>query len=175
MHAPTSATNSHRAARLAWLLLLICLATATTYRVTHLPADQPHAIVATNYRINVNQADVSTLQLLPGLGPSLAQGVVEYRQANGPFQTSADLEAVRMIGPVLRQRIEPWITLGTTPKKLAPETDQNSNDIPTPEINREPDGRGSSSLGVAPRAGDAPRADRRRGAVRLPGRWPPLV
>ncbi len=49
--------------------------------------------------INVNTADVVLLESLPGIGPALAQRIVEHRDANGAFQTIDDLLAVQGIGP----------------------------------------------------------------------------
>ena len=65
-----------------------------------------------DYRINVNTADAATLQLLPGIGPSLGRHVVEHRQAHGPFERAAELENVHRIGPHTRRDIEPWVRLG---------------------------------------------------------------
>jgi competence protein ComEA len=39
------------------------------------------------------------LDALPGIGPALAQRVVAYRVANGPYRSVADLEKVSGIGP----------------------------------------------------------------------------
>ncbi|RJX22843.1 MAG: ComEA family DNA-binding protein [Ammonifex sp.] len=48
--------------------------------------------------ININTADVRTLESLPGIGPALAQRIVEYRDANGPFTSPDDLVNVPGIG-----------------------------------------------------------------------------
>lgn len=61
------------------------------------------------YRINVNQEDAATLQLLPGIGPSIARNIVTQREQGGLFVEPADLQSVHMIGPVLSERISPWI------------------------------------------------------------------
>jgi competence protein ComEA len=50
-------------------------------------------------KINLNTADASDLVNLPGIGPSLADMIIEYRQANGPFEDLDDLLAVSGIGP----------------------------------------------------------------------------
>jgi competence protein ComEA len=65
--------------------------------------------IDTGYRIAVNSADASSLELLPGVGPSIARNVIETRTAMGPFRDAEQLERVHMIGPVLRQRISPWV------------------------------------------------------------------
>ena len=49
--------------------------------------------------VNVNTADASTLETLPGIGPALAQRIVEHREQNGPFASVEDLTDVPGIGP----------------------------------------------------------------------------
>ena len=50
-------------------------------------------------KVDVNRADLQTLDALPGVGPSLASAIVRYRQEHGPFQSVDDLENVPGIGP----------------------------------------------------------------------------
>ncbi len=48
--------------------------------------------------ISINLADVSTLEQLPGVGPVLAERIIDHREANGPFETAEDLLEVPGIG-----------------------------------------------------------------------------
>ena len=48
--------------------------------------------------IALNQADASSLEDLPGVGPVLAERIVAHREANGPFETVEDLLEVPGIG-----------------------------------------------------------------------------
>lgn len=50
-------------------------------------------------RININTADVALLQTLPGVGPSTAENIVSFREANGPFATIEAIMDVPGIGP----------------------------------------------------------------------------
>jgi len=49
--------------------------------------------------VNINRASVTELDSLPGVGPSTAQAIVNYRTANGPFGSVEDLLNVKGIGP----------------------------------------------------------------------------
>lgn len=55
--------------------------------------------VAADGRINVNRADATALEALPGVGPVLAQRIVEFRDRNGPFASVDGLDAVKGVGP----------------------------------------------------------------------------
>ena len=50
-------------------------------------------------RININTAAQSQLEELPGIGPSKAAAILQYRTDNGPFASCAGLDAVKGIGP----------------------------------------------------------------------------
>lgn len=50
------------------------------------------------FPINVNTAGVKSLVLLPRIGESLARRIIEYREANGPFQSLEELTKVKGIG-----------------------------------------------------------------------------
>jgi len=49
--------------------------------------------------VNINRASVAELDALPGVGPSTAQAIVDYRSTNGPFGSAEDLLNVKGIGP----------------------------------------------------------------------------
>lgn len=48
--------------------------------------------------LDLNTADASALETLPDIGPAMAQRIVEYRTAHGPFQTVEQLQDVDGIG-----------------------------------------------------------------------------
>jgi competence protein ComEA len=48
--------------------------------------------------VNINTADQSTLESLPGVGPATAQNIIAYRTEVGPFETIEDIMNVNGIG-----------------------------------------------------------------------------
>lgn len=49
-------------------------------------------------KVNLNKADETQLQTLPGIGPSKAKAIIEYREKSGPFKTIEDLKNISGIG-----------------------------------------------------------------------------
>ena len=61
--------------------------------------------------VNLNQASVEQLQLLPRVGPALAQRIVEFREANGPFKAADEVTAVKGIGERSLELLKPYLTV----------------------------------------------------------------
>jgi competence ComEA-like helix-hairpin-helix protein len=57
-------------------------------------------------RVDINRASAAELEQLPGVGPAIAERIVNYRTAEGRFRNFEDLEKVPGVGPSLRTRIE---------------------------------------------------------------------
>ena len=49
--------------------------------------------------IDINRATSDDLISLPGIGPALAQRIIDYRNEHGPFRSVEELERVSGIGP----------------------------------------------------------------------------
>ena len=62
-------------------------------------------------KIDLNRAEVWLLETLPGIGPSLAQAIVDYRNEKGRFDRVEDLLKVKGIGPTTLERIKERITV----------------------------------------------------------------
>jgi len=61
--------------------------------------------------VNVNSADTSQLAMLPRVGPSVAQRIVDYRKQNGPFKKPEDLMLVQGIGEKTFQLLKPYVAI----------------------------------------------------------------
>lgn len=66
--------------------------------------------------IDVDHASAAELDRLPGIGPALAQRIVEDREANGAFGSVEALQRVRGIGPALAARLAPLVTFSGLPR-----------------------------------------------------------
>jgi competence protein ComEA len=72
----------------------------------------PEVVTTTTELININTASAAELDALPGIGPTTAQKIVEYRDQNGPFINAEDIINVSGIGPGTYERIKDLITVG---------------------------------------------------------------
>ena len=69
--------------------------------------------------VNVNTASADELDQIPGIGPTAAQKIIEYRTANGPFTRIEDLLKVPGIGPTILEEIRGQVTVGELPTTAA--------------------------------------------------------
>ncbi len=61
--------------------------------------------------ININTATLEELDALPGIGPSIAQRIIDFREQNGAFKQIEDVKKVRGIGDALFGDIKDMITV----------------------------------------------------------------
>src|SRR5574341_689072 len=62
--------------------------------------------------VNINTATQEELEQLPGIGPSLAAAIIQYREEHGPFASIEDIQNVPGIGPTKFEAIKDLITVG---------------------------------------------------------------
>ncbi|SFQ99365.1 ComEA family DNA-binding protein [Desulfoscipio geothermicus] len=60
-------------------------------------------------KINLNTAGTAELEKLPGIGPALAQRIIDYRNQNGPFMVPEDIKNVSGIGDKRFEQIKDMI------------------------------------------------------------------
>jgi len=61
------------------------------------------------FPLSINTASKDDLCFIKGVGPSIAQKIVEHRKTKGPFRSGKDLEKVSGIGAKKRQAIEEFV------------------------------------------------------------------
>lgn len=67
---------------------------------------------ASTGRININTAGASELDKLPGIGPALAERIIQYRNEHGAFSTPEDLQKVAGIGSKTYEKMSSMLTVG---------------------------------------------------------------
>ncbi|WP_260449027.1 helix-hairpin-helix domain-containing protein [Listeria booriae] len=62
-------------------------------------------------KVNINTADTTALQTIPGIGAAKAQAIIDYREKEGLFQKVEDLSKVSGIGAKTVERLSEHITV----------------------------------------------------------------
>jgi len=75
------------------------------------PAPSPVAERREETRLDVNRADRAALVGLPGVGPVLAERILEDRARNGPFRSVEDLRRVKGIGERTLERLRDLVVV----------------------------------------------------------------
>lgn len=88
-------------------LATIAIALFTTIGAFQL---QPVRAQTSKQPVNVNTADLATLETLPGVGPTVAQRIIDNR----PYHSMADLEKVKGLGKTKADALQGQITFGST-------------------------------------------------------------
>jgi competence protein ComEA len=61
-------------------------------------------------RLDLNRASATDLAALPGIGPSRARRIADYRERHGPFRRVDDLDGVPGVGPKTLERLRHVVT-----------------------------------------------------------------
>ena len=86
------------------------------YRVSAMSGAQ---LLTLGLPMDLNRVTAEDLGAVPGIGPALAQRIVDYRKAHGPFKQVEDLREVAGVGPESLQKLKPYLGLGG-PEAMAP-------------------------------------------------------
>ena len=92
---------------MSYLVLLVVLLSAfplTVSPATAGPSPATTTAAAVDAKININTADVKELMKLSGVGRSLAEKIVQYRDAHGPFKKATDLRKIEGVGDGLWEK-----------------------------------------------------------------------
>jgi competence protein ComEA len=75
------------------------------------PSDNASPEFLKKHPLNLNRATAEQLEALPGVGPSLAQKILDYRKEHGGFKSVEKLDDVPGIGPKKLEDITPLVTV----------------------------------------------------------------
>ncbi|MBI3742453.1 MAG: helix-hairpin-helix domain-containing protein [Chloroflexi bacterium] len=75
------------------------------------PTPASNKIPTPSGKININKATASELDALPGIGPAIANAILDYRKQNGDFKKPEDIKKVRGIGDSIFEQIKDKITV----------------------------------------------------------------
>lgn len=64
-----------------------------------------------NNKININKASQTELETIPGIGPSTALKIINYREENGKFSKIEDIKNVSGIGDSKYEQVKEYITV----------------------------------------------------------------
>lgn len=78
---------------------------------TVIPTPGGPSITTTTDLIDINTATLTELDTLPGIGPTTAQKIIDYRTQHGPFSNITDIMNVAGIGPATFDRIQNLISV----------------------------------------------------------------
>jgi competence protein ComEA len=80
---------------------------------TKVPREEADASGGRSSVVELNSADESELETLPGIGPALAQRIVAFREQTGPYASPDDLLDVAGMTPAKLDAIEPYVSAGS--------------------------------------------------------------
>ena len=92
-------------------VVAIALSATALSAQTKTPAPKPAATAAAP--VNLNTATAEQLATIPGVGPRMAERIIDYRQKNGGFKKIEDLMNVSGVGEKSFLKMKPLITVTT--------------------------------------------------------------
>ena len=79
--------------------------------------------------VDINTAGLDELQRLTGVGPALAQRIIDYREEHGPFRTAEDLLEVQGIGEATLAKFREDAVAGGMPDAEETQDDDSKEDM----------------------------------------------
>ena len=107
MELPLAArTRNRKMLRVVVILLLAIFLPAVSAIAKKKPPDHP---------IDLNAANEKELEELPGVGPTTAKAIIDFREKSGRFKRVEDLLTIRGISETKLRKMRPYLTIGPAP------------------------------------------------------------
>jgi competence ComEA-like helix-hairpin-helix protein len=100
--------RSHVAAALCFLFFLSAISALAKKKAPDRPID-------------LNVANEKELEELPGVGPTTAKAIVDFRAKSGPFKRVEDLLVIRGISEAKLHKMRPYVVVGPAQKSTSPQ------------------------------------------------------
>jgi competence protein ComEA len=94
------------------VLLVFSALLFLTFAVSAFAAKNPPT-----HPIDINLASAKELEELPGVGPTTANAIIQFRTKTGRFHRVEDLLAIRGISETKLAKMRPYVTVGPPPQK----------------------------------------------------------
>jgi competence protein ComEA len=99
--------------RRVFVLLVMVLACAAATAQAAGQQVQPKILIDESLtKVNINTAAAAQFEALAGIGPKMAERIVEYRTKNGPFKKVEELMNVKGMGEKSFLKLKPYLTIG---------------------------------------------------------------
>ncbi len=102
-------------------------------------------------RFDLNRAERSDFEQIPGVGPKLAQAIVDHRAEKGQFQSLDQLRGVKGVGPATFDKVRPYLRVEPLPPR-----DSEFDPVPILERKKTPEPKYVPSSGRKFQPGDPP-------------------
>lgn len=116
MQCGTGTAGCVLSARRYVLLFAVLLAAASVFPSRSAFAKKK----APDHPIDLNAATEKELEELPGVGPTTAKAILEFREKSGKFKRVDDLLVIRGISEAKLARIRPYVVIGPPPAATKP-------------------------------------------------------
>jgi competence protein ComEA len=106
---PSRSESAAVAVMLAAIVLPSAIQAIFARRAPAPPAVERAAERQYDFKIDLNACNRLELEHLPGIGPKLAERILQSREEEGPFASPRDLLRVKGIGPKLLAKMAPYL------------------------------------------------------------------
>src|SRR5581483_6537026 len=113
--SPNLPPRSRRSAQLALAAFLAVLVGLLVFRGYGNRLGARPSEPAPVARVDLNRADHTELEQVPGLGPKLARAIEDHRREKGPFRSVEELRGVHGVGPATVEKVRPFVRVESDP------------------------------------------------------------